>query len=960
MRWLVVVPALGLPLAAATGFSCSSTETKPAGDAGMDREAGLAALESAPPPPIKSKDRRDQSSSPVVFDERRGGVWTANGDVGSISYSDIDLQQVVGEVAIGKTITSIALSPDKKWIAAVDRDGASITLVDAETREVKRTIGVGMHPRAAIWDAWDPRWLYVSLEDDGGVAIIDRTRGVLDHVVAVGRLPAGLAVSRARHELAITHRIDANATLLPLAGVFAPADQGEPFVDVGMANQPATLGDPTIPNGTPFAFDSFAWSADGETAWVPHELISSAHPIQFQRVLFPSVSVVDLKRRTEVPTIAGSGVIAGRKLLFDAINIPDAAGNTSIVSQPCAAAMHPNGNVGYVIACASEDLLTFDVTSGIAIDLLRNLPGDHPTGIALDDAGQRGFIISDQSHTLLTLDLAKGSVLGHARVIAGPLSLAAKDPVPPELREGLKLFSRANSSKGSLPTTGNDWMSCGGCHLDGFVSTNQVFFEALTPADATKDAQIGHVGLKDLFSTSPNGKTLDPHDVLVALLDQGGLVPDRTGKIRVGAIDPSAPTADASQMAARLGLVIARDLPLAPSWLLAPGTAPNVQYDLEWCGNCHADEYAAWKKSAHAHAAVDPMVKYGMGVEQASRGPQYSRQCAGCHDPVSLRGGDATLGSGRGVSCLGCHDVSRSIRAGGNGDMEATSHDWTVSHKARATADLVRLRSAEFCAGCHQQFVPGTGLVALSTFGEWQSSPYSGHLSSVTDGGADASPPPRDAGSATVSCVDCHMPKTAGVADHAAPGGNVYLASTLTDNAFADVVKKKMQSAIALQVIISGPNQVSVSVINNGVGHSFPTGVTDIREPWVEIDAVDEQGKTVQRFGGPDGTGLIPATAARLGIDIASTDGTILLRHELTETTRIPYDQRAFPFGSVSKGQPSKILSLPLSLPAIPQGAKGLDAVLYYRNVRTPYFRAATGNATATAPEVEVARAHIQ
>jgi len=182
----------------------------------------------------------------------------------------------------------------------------------------------------------------------------------------------------------------------------------------------------------------------------------------------------------------------------------------------------------------------------------------------------------------------------------------------------------------------------------------------------------------------------------------------------------------------------------------------------------------------------------------------------------------------------------------------------------------------------------------------------------------------------------------------------------LTDNAFADVVKKKMQSAIALQVIISGPNQVSVSVINNGVGHSFPTGVTDIREPWVEIDAVDEQGKTVQRFGGPDGTGLIPATAARLGIDIASTDGTILLRHELTETTRIPYDQRAFPFGSVSKGQPSKILSLPLSLPAIPQGAKGLDAVLYYRNVRTPYFRAATGNATATAPEVEVARAHIQ
>ncbi len=960
MRWLVAVAALGLPLAAAFGSSCSSTEAKPLGDAGIDREAGLAALESSPPTPIKSQDRRDQSSSPVVFDTLRGGVWTANGDVGTLSYCDIDAQKVIGEVPIGKTITSVALSPDKKWIAAVDRDGASIALVDAETRDVKRVIAVGTHPRAAIWDAWDPRWLYVSLEDDSGIAIIDRTRGVLDHVVAAGRLPAGLAVSRARHELAITHRIDAKLTLLPLEGVFAPADQGEPFVDVGLADQPATVNDATIPNGRPFAFDSFALTPDGDSAWLPHELLSSAHPIQFQRVLFPSVSVVDLKGRAEIPTIAGSGVIAGRKLLFDAINIPDSVGNTSIVSQPCAAAIHPNGNVGYVIACASEDLLTFDVTSGIAIDLLRNLPGDHPTGITLDDTGQRAFIISDQSHTLLTLDLAKGSVLGHARIIAGPLSLAAKDPVLPELREGLKLFYRANSSKGSLSTTGNDWMSCGGCHLDGFVSTNQVFFDALTPADTTKDAQIGHVGLKDLFSTTPNSKTLDPHDVLVALLDQGGLAPDRTGKLRTGAIDPSAPTADASQMAARLSLVIARDLPLDPTWFLAPGTPPNLQYDLEWCGNCHADEYAAWKKSAHAHAAVDPMVKYGMGVEQASRGPQYSRQCAGCHDPVSLRSGDATLGSGRGISCLGCHDVSRLIRAGGNADVEATSHDWTVSHKARASADLVRLRSADFCAGCHQQFVPGTGLVALSTFSEWQSSPYSGHLGSSSDGGADASPP-GDAGLATRSCVDCHMPKVAGVADHAAPGGNVYLASTLTDNAFADVVKKKMQSAIALQVVISGPNQVTVSVINNGVGHSFPTGVTDIREPWVEVDAMDAQNKTVQRFGGPDGSGLIPANAARLGIDIASSDGTILLRHELTETTRIPYDQRSFPFGSVSNnGQPSKILALSLPLPAIPQGAKGLDAVLYYRNVRTPYFRAATGNATGSAPEVEVARAHIQ
>src|SRR5205823_970108 len=129
---------------------------------------------------------------------------------------------------------------------------------------------------------------------------------------------------------------------------------------------------------------------------------------------------------------------------------------------------------------------------GIATDILRNLPGDHPTGLALDDKGERLFAISDQSHSLLTFDTGGGLIVGHTTLRGAPIALAAKDPVDPEMREGLKLFFRANSAKGSLATTANDWMSCGGCHLDGLVSTNKFFFEALTPKDKTKDAQIGH------------------------------------------------------------------------------------------------------------------------------------------------------------------------------------------------------------------------------------------------------------------------------------------------------------------------------------------------------------------------------------------------------------------------------------------------------------------------------------
>jgi hypothetical protein len=572
------------------------------------------------------------------------------------------------------------------------------------------------------------------------------------------------------------------------------------------------------------------------------------------------------------------------------------------------------------------------MTQGIAVDLLRGLPGDHPAGIALDALGQRAFVMMDQSHSLVTLDTAGGSVVGHVSIIAGPLALVANDPVDPQLRAGEELFYGASSAKNPLATTGNNWMSCGGCHLDGFVSTNQFFFEALHAADPASDAVLAHEGLKDMFSTTPTptSPSFDPHDVLSAMLDQGGLAPDRTGADRSGQIDPSSPTAPAATMAQQLAMVIAKDLPVGPSWLLAQDGGPNTTYDGAWCGQCHRPEYLAWKKSAHAHAAQDTMVKFGMGVEQSLRGTQYSRQCAGCHDPVSLRGGDSSLASGRGITCLACHDVTRLIRAGGNSDVEATSHDWAQEHLARASQSLETLKTPDFCAGCHQQFVPGAGFVAINTGGEYAAS---------ADGGTAA------------TCVDCHMADDgSGTHDHSAPGGNVYLAQTFDDAGFAATVGQKLSSAITLSAS-SAPDGVHVLVMNTGAGHAFPTGVTDVREPWVEVQALDANKKVVATYGGPDTAGIVPATAARLGMDIATPDGGLLYRHELTSATRIPFER-------VVPAQSSIELVVPV--PAVmPSTVTEVDAVLLYHNVRTQYFQAASGG-TGQAPQVEVARVAVR
>jgi DNA-binding beta-propeller fold protein YncE len=899
-----------------------------AGEGGVDAAGDGGPLEASPPASVPTDSRKSAASSPVVFDPLRGGVWTANGDVGTASYVDVDARRVVREVPIGQDVRSIALSPDAAFVAAVDRAGASVSLLDAETGVVRRAIPLGGHPRACVWDSADPRWLYVAVEDDGTVAIVDRTAGALAATVSVGRLPSGLAVAAQRHELYVTHRIDARVTVVDL-------DARAVAADVSLADQP--LVDPSQPHGTPFGFESMAITPDDHRAWVPHELLAPTHPIVFNQTLFPAVSVVDLSARAEVTTDPGTGRTDGRKNLFDAIDIPDTTEQPSVVSQICAAAIHPAGLVAWAIACGSDDLLKFDVTQGVATDLQRDLPGDHPVGLGLDDTGQRLFVISDQSHTLLTYDTANGDLVARTQPYGDPIQLVAKDPVDPALRQGLTLFFSADSARGTLATTGNDWMSCGGCHLDGFGSGTAGLFAAMRATSPSTDAQIGHAGLRDQFASAatPADSSFDPHDVLVALLEQGGLAPDRTGVDPTGAVDPAAPTADATTMAQSIARVVARDLSLGPSWLQAAGGAPNLAWDTQYCGSasCHPNEYAAWSTSVHALAASDPMFLHGVDVARGLSGAAFTRVCAGCHDPVSLRAGDASLQSHRGVTCLGCHDVTAQTRAGGNDDLTATSHDWSTDHKAWGLASLDKLRQPEFCAGCHQQFVPGDGLVSIGTATEYESSTY----------------PPA------TRCIDCHAVRNAqGVADHSFPGGNVYLAqhAGYPSLASAQTLNLTKNLAVMPQRTTGG---VSVQVQNRGVGHSFPTGVTDIHEAWVEVQAKDASGALLARIGGPAADGSIPASAARLGTDFAQADGTVLLDHELTLTARVPFDRRVAPGASQTL-----LVPLPATLPA---GTATLEAVLFYRNVRTPFYRSATADAgtadAGTAPDIEVARVAV-
>ena len=126
-----------------------------------------------------------------------------------------------------------------------------------------------------------------------------------------------------------------------------------------------------------------------------------------------------------------------------------------------------------------------------------------------------------------------------------------------------------------------------------------------------------------------------------------------------------------NRLPADYSYVYGPDRPFAPS-LARTNTAqafdPRSLSGSKTCGEagCHQQIYEEWSVSAHRYAAMDlgfRAIQTSMGEQN---GPESTRYCAGCHDPISLFAGaknlyreDLTTAVGRdeGVSCIACHAI---------------------------------------------------------------------------------------------------------------------------------------------------------------------------------------------------------------------------------------------------------------------------------------------------------------
>ena len=406
--------------------------------------------------------------------------------------------------------------------------------------------------------------------------------------------------------------------------------------------------------------------------------------------------------------------------------------------------------------------------------------------------------------------------------------------------------------------------------------------------------------------------------------------------------------------------IFGKDRPFAPS---LARTATGGAYDArslggsESCGSagCHTQILEEWRPSAHRYAAMDTIFQGIQTVMAKQNGPESTRYCAGCHDPISLFSGQKNIfskeltgqiGYQEGISCLSCHSIQKTdIQGNANYTMvQPAEYLWQWSQEGTAGSVarnfLIRtyprehnrlskrmFKKPEYCAACHKQFIDQEvnriGWVQLQNqYDNWAAS----HWNHKGD--------PKK----TVECRECHMPlvdsydPAAGDSadynrrpDDGKHRSHRFLASNSMMPALLKVdgwqkqvsltnqwlqgkieipeIRQKWATGPIVKIRIEAPSAVApgerftmrVIMTSNKVGHDYPTGPLDMIQSWVEVKVTDDQGNVVFASGRRDEKNFLEPGTFLFKAEPVDQYGNLIDRHNLWEMVGVRYRRSLFP-----------------------------------------------------------------
>jgi hypothetical protein len=414
-----------------------------------------------------------------------------------------------------------------------------------------------------------------------------------------------------------------------------------------------------------------------------------------------------------------------------------------------------------------------------------------------------------------------------------------------------------------------------------------------------------------------------------------------------------------NEFPADYSFLFGKDRPFAPS---LARTSTNGAFDArslagsETCGSagCHTQILQEWKPSAHHYSAMDTLFQGIQTVMAKQNGPESTRYCGGCHDPISLFSGTKNIfaenltslqGYKEGVSCLSCHSIHETdIKGNANytiyqpaeylwqwseGGAGKLARDFLIRTYPAEHAKLTKrvYKAPEYCAACHKQFIDQevnrVGWVQLQNqYDNWAAS----HWNQKGN--------PRK----TIECRECHMalvdstdPAAGDAADynrsphdgkhrsHRFAAANALMPKVLKLEGWEEQVshverwlqgkyeipeiRDKWAEGPIVQLALDVPpsvragEQIPVRVIltSNKVGHDYPTGPLDIIQSWIELRVEDEKGNVVFASGRRDEKNFIEPGSFLFKAEPVDQYGNLIDRHNLWEMVGVRYRRALFP-----------------------------------------------------------------
>jgi len=349
-----------------------------------------------------------------------------------------------------------------------------------------------------------------------------------------------------------------------------------------------------------------------------------------------------------------------------------------------------------------------------------------------------------------------------------------------------------------------------------------------------------------------------------------------------------------------------------------------------------------------------PLFQKVQSVMAEQNGPESTRYCGGCHDPISLFSGDKNIfvedltglhGYQEGVSCLSCHAI-RETDLQGNANYVMTQPanylwQWTEEGAGKFFSDfLIRtypdqhnllskrmFKAPEYCAACHKQFIDAevnrVGWVQLQNqYDNWKASHW------FVEGDPEK----------TLECRECHMPLVESsdpargdAADHNRhPGDGKHrshrfiAANSLVpillqlegwetqvelteewlrgDFEIPEIVSKWRDGPVVQMALETPPTvapgdrlPIKLVLTANKVGHDFPTGPLDIIQSWVELHVWDPAGNEIFSSGTVDEKNFIEPGSFLFKAEPVDQHGNLIDLHNLWEMVGVRYRRALFP-----------------------------------------------------------------